>query len=220
MWCPWADAAESNGYWGTGNKGATLLSTINVTSPITDIMSLTGYRGAHLESRNVVGKYASGNIFAGEFKGIDGTDGILSFGQPFSQRPTALSTRIKYKTAPITKVSSSNPNFTYMRNEPDTCIVWCALIDSDEPFEIRTKKRDRQFFDNNGDYVVAYGEFCSGSDITDYVDITIPLNYKSYSRKPKYLLVVASTSKYGDYYTGVPGATLDILHFTLEYDYL
>ena len=219
MWCPWADAAESNGYWGTGNKGATLLSTINVTSPITDIMSLTGYRGAHLESRNVVGKYASGNIFAGEFKGIDGTDGILSFGQPFSQRPTALSTRIKYKTAPITKVSSSNPNFTYMRNEPDTCIVWCALIDSDEPFEIRTKKSDRQLFDKNGDYVVAYGEFCSGSDITDYVDITIPLNYKSYSRKPKYLLVVASTSKYGDYYTGGPGATLDILHFTLEYDY-
>lgn len=219
MWCPWGDSAESKGYWGTGNKGATLVSSVNVTTPITDIMSLTGYRGAHLESRTVVGKYASGNIFAGEFKGIDGTDGILSFGQPFTQRPTALGTRLKFKTAPITKFSTSDPNLSDMRNEPDTCIVWCALIDTDEPYEIRTKKSNRQLFDKNGDYVIAYGEFCSGSDINDYIDVTIPLRYNSTSRKPKYLLVVASTSKYGDYYTGGPGSTLDILQFSLDYDY-
>ncbi len=219
MWAPWGNAADDKGYWGTGNKGATLLSKINVTMPIDDIMSITGYRGVHLESRNVVGKYASGNVFAGEFKGIDGTDGILSFGQPFTERPTALSTRIKFHSEPISKASSFDPNLTYMLNQPDTCIIWCALIDGPSPYEIRTKKSNRHLFDRNAECVIAYGEVYYGDDIPDYVDVDIPLVYKDNNRKPTYILVVASTSKYGDFYTGGPGSTLDILHFTLKYDY-
>lgn len=219
MWAPWADAADDKGYWGTGNKGSTVISRINVTTPISDIMSLTGYRGAHLESKTVVGRYAAGNIFAGEFKAIDGVDGILSFGQPFTQCPTALKTRLKFHSELINKVSSSDPDLTHLRNTPDIGIVWCALIDSDEPYEIRTKKSNRRLFDRNDPCVIAYGEVTLNEDLPDYVDVSVPLEYNDTSRKPKYLLIVASTSMYGDYYTGGQGSTLDILHFTLDYDY-
>lgn len=219
-WYPWADASQTTGFWGTGNKGSTYIGSSNVTTPISDIMSLTGYRGAHLEAKVIAGiKFAAGNMFAGDFKRVVGTDGVLDFGQPFTERPTSLSTRIKFHSTPITRVSTSNPDLTNLRNQPDMCIVWCALIDSDTPYEIRTQKSNRQLFDKDGDCVIAYGEFSTDTDIDEYTDITIPLTYKSYSRKPKYLLVVASTSKYGDYYTGGPGSTLDILHFTLNYDY-
>lgn len=221
MWCPWPNPEDTKGYWGSGNKGSTYIGTSNITMPITDIMSLTGYKGAHLESKVIAGiKYAAGNIFTGEFKKVDPpTDGILEFGQPFTQRPTSLSTRIKFQSKPITKASKSNPDLTHLLNTPDVCIIWCALIDTDEQFEIRTKPSNRQLFDKDGDYVIAYGEFCSSTDITEFTDITIPLEYKSLSRKPKYLIVVASTSMYGDYYTGGPGSSLDIMHFTLNYDY-
>ena len=39
------------------------------------------------------------------------------------------------------------------------------------------------------------------------------------SRVPTYIVVVASASKYGDYFTGGDGSVLFIDDFSLEYDY-
>lgn len=217
IWCPWAEGSDP--YWGTGNKGATTLGDSN-TTPVADTSSPTGFLGASLETRFVgigmLGKLAAGNLFSGTYVRTDGTNGILSFGRPFTQRPTSLRATIKY--SPVT-ISHTSSDFRHLKGEPDTCVVWCALIDSDEPYEIRTKPSDRHLFDENAPEVIAYGRFQQGSEIADYTTVDIPLEYVSTARVPKYILIVASASKYGDYFTGGAGSLLLIRDYELRYDY-
>lgn len=217
VWCPWTKGEES--FWETGNKGASTLGQSNVL-PIENATSPTGYKGVSLQTKfvgvSVLGKLAAGSVFSGRFVKVDGTNGILAFGRPFTERPTRLRARLKYKTAPI---SDAIKQFDYMKGQPDTCSVWVALSDRTETYEIRTRPEVRQLFDPEDPSVIAYGVFNSGSDINDYVDIDIPFNYRSTSRVPKQIIVVGSASKYGDYFTGGRGAVLDIESFELLYDY-
>ncbi len=216
VWCPWAEGGEN--YWGTGNKGATTLGPSN-TVPTEETVDGNGL-AAMLQTKFVgiglLGKLAAGNIFVGDYVRTDGTNGILSFGRPFTQRPTKMRGYFKYTTAPI---SSTSSGFESLKNRPDTCIIWCALIDQNTPFEIRTNPNNRQLFDENGSYVVAYGKMEMGGNVSEYTPFEFELKYKSTSRVPKYILITASASKYGDYFTGGNGAILWVDNFELEYDY-
>ena len=216
VWCPWAEDGEP--YWDTGNKGATTIGSSN-SVPTDDTSTGTG-RAAKLQTVfagiGALGKLAAGNLFAGRYVRTDGTNGILSFGRPFTERPTRLRGQLKYTTAPI---SHTTTGFENLAGRPDTCIVWCALIDQDEPFEIRTNPRNRQLFDSAGPYVVAYGKVEYGHDIDSYIPFDIELQYTSTSRVPRYLLITASASKYGDYFTGGVGAVLYLDDLSLGYDY-
>lgn len=216
VWNPWAEGSTS--FWDTGNKGASTLGPSN-TQPSDDTPTGTG-RSACLETRFVgigmLGKLAAGNLFAGSYVRTDGTNGILSFGRDFTFRPTRLNCWVKYHSAPI---SSTTEGFGDLKDRPDTAVVWIALIDSPEPFEIRTNPKNRQLFDPDGPEVVGYGMMQLGRDYLEWEKISVPVNYKSTSRVPKYVLVVASASKYGDYFTGGNGSILYIDDFSLDYFY-
>lgn len=216
VWCPWAEGSEP--YWDTGNKGATTIGSSN-SVPTDDTSTGTG-RAAKLQTVfagiGPLGKLAAGNLFVGRYVRTDGTNGVLSFGRPFAERPTRLRGYLRYTTAPISHTSAG---FEQLAGRPDTCIVWCALIDQDEPFEIRTNPRNRQLFDPDGPYVVAYGKVEYGRDVATYTPFDIELQYTSTSRVPRYILITASASKYGDYFTGGVGAVLYIDDLSLGYDY-
>ena len=216
IWCPWAENGEP--YWGTGNKGATTLGSSN-SVPTDDTPSGTGW-AAMLETRfvgiGIVGKLAAGNLFAGSYVRTVGTNGVLSFGRPFTERPTKMQGMFKYNCVNIDK---SSTEMSYLMGRPDTCIVWVALIDSPEPFEIRTDPKDRQLFDPNGDYVVAYGSMQKGETVGQWTPFEFELKYNSTSRKPTYILITCSASKYGDYFTGGNGSVLCLDDFKLIYDY-
>lgn len=219
VWCPWADGGQR--YWDTGNKGATTLGQSN-SIPTDDTSTGTG-RAAMLQSKFVgigaLGKLAAGNLFTGEYVKTVGTNGILSFGREFSQRPTRLRGYLKYTPAPISSVSNNNPDYRYMKGESDTCIVWMALSDGTAPYEIRTDPKNRQLFNQNDPSVVAYGQFQSGAAIPSYQQFDINLDYRSTSRIPRYIVIVCSASKYGDYFTGGDGSVLYIDDLELLYDY-
>lgn len=216
VWNPWAEGGTQ--FWDSGNKGATTLGPSN-TTPTDDTVDGKG-RAAKLETKFVgigsIGKLAAGNIFTGSYVRTDGTNGILSFGREFKLRPTKMKGYMKYKTAPI---SSTTAGYTDLKGRPDTCIVWCALIDSAEPFEIRTNPNNRHLFDPDGAEVVAYGKIEAGYDIEAYIPFEFELNYKATDRVPRYIIVTASASKYGDFFTGGNGAVLYIDNFQLDYDY-
>lgn len=216
VWNPWPENGEQ--YWDTGNKGATTLGSSN-SFPTDNTSSGSGW-AAQLETRFVgigsIGKLAAGNLFIGKYVKTDGTNGILSFGREFTQRPTKLRGYFKYTTAPI---SSTTSGFESLAGRPDTCIIWCSLIDQNEPFEIRTNPKNRQLFDENGSYVVAYGKLECGENVNTWTPFEFTLNYRSTSRVPKYLLITASASKYGDYFTGGNGAVLYLDDLELLYDY-
>lgn len=216
VWCPWAEGGVQ--WWDTGNTGAATLGTSNVT-PSDDTPAGTG-RSARLETRFVgigaIGKLAAGSIMAGKFRKVDGTNGILDFGRPWTARPTRLRGYYKYTTAPINYASEE---FQRLKGQPDTCHIWVALTDLDTPCEIRTNPRNRQLFDKNAPYVIAYGEFCRGTNSNGWESFEIKLDYKATDRVPKYILVTCAASKYGDYFTGGTGATLLVDDFRLDYDY-
>ena len=216
IWNPWAEGGTQ--YWDTGNKGATTLGPSN-SVPTEDTSSGTGY-AAMLQTKfvgiGILGKLAAGNLFVGRYVRTDGTNGVLSMGRPFSERPVKMRGYLKYQTAPI---SSTTSGFEDLKGRPDTCIIWCALIDSAQPFEIRTNPKDRSLFDPQGDYVVGYGKIEYGENTGTYIPFEFDINYTSTSRVPTYILCTCSASKYGDYFTGGNGAVLYVDDLELIYDY-
>ncbi len=217
IWCPWAQ--NGTPYWGTGNKGAATLGDSN-TFPTTDTWNgATGY-AAELDTKfvgiSVIGKLAAGNMFTGDYVRTDGTNGVLNFGRPCNARPTRLKGYWKYKCAPINYTSTE---YSYLKGRPDTAAVYIALTDWSAQYEIRTNPKNRQLFDKNADYVIAYGEILSGKDIDNWTQFTIDIKYKDTHRVPSYILIVSSASKYGDFFTGGAGSTLLIDNFWLEWDY-
>ncbi|MCH5318767.1 MAG: PCMD domain-containing protein [Paramuribaculum sp.] len=217
IWCPWAQDGEK--FWDTGNKGATTLGESN-TQPVVNSESPTGYLGARLESKfvgiSVLGKLAAGNLFAGDYVRTEGTNGVLSFGRPFSNFPTKVSGTIDYTSVQISHASSG---MTSMVGQPDTCIIWCALADWENPFEIRTNPSNRHLFSPDDPGVIAYGQMQSGVSTGGMVPFEFELNYNATDRIPRWILLVCSASKYGDYFTGGSGSVLIVEHLQLEYDY-
>lgn len=216
VWNPWPEGSEN--FWDTGNKGATTLGDSN-TQPTDDTWSGTG-QAAKLATKFVgigtLGKLAAGNMYVGNYLRTDGSNGVLNFGKPFTQRPTRMKGYFKYTTVPINK---TNSDLTALMGQPDTCQIYIALGDWSEPVEIRTKPSDRKVFDKNDPHVIAYAEISSGESVLEYTPFTLELEYRDTSRIPSYIIVVASASKYGDYFTGGDGSVLFIDDFSLEYDY-
>lgn len=216
IWCPWDENGQQ--YWDTGNTGAATLGQSNVV-PTDHTPTGTG-QAAELDTKFVgiagIGKLAAGSIFTGSFKKVDGTNGILDFGRPWTLRPTKLKGYYQYKTAPINYTSSE---YTYLRDRPDSCHIYVALTDWTAPFEIRTNPKTRNLFDKNADYVIGYGELVFGGTMDDYQPFEIEIKYRSTSRVPSYLQITAAASKYGDYFTGGAGAVLYVDQFSFSYDY-
>lgn len=212
LWQPWAEGGTS--FWDTGNKGATTVGNSNST-PTTETSTGRG-QAASLESKYIVLKFAAGNIFTGTYVRTDGTNGVLQFGRPFTSFPSKLRIHYKYNCMTINK--SGDDDFKYLIGRPDSCQVYIALTDWDAPLEIRTRPSERQLFDPSDPKVIAYGELTKGESVTAWTQADIVLDYRYTNRTPKYIVVVASASKYGDYFTGGEGSKLWLDECELIYD--
>ena len=212
LWQPWAAGGIS--FWDTGNKGATTVGDSN-SMPTTETATGSG-KAAALESKYIVIKFAAGNIFTGSYKKTVGTNGVLDFGRPFTSFPTRLRFQYKYTCQTIDKVGDDSMN--YLKGRPDSCQVYIALTDWDQPFEVRTRPSERQLFDPSDSHVIAYGELIKGETVSNWTQAEITLNYRYTNRTPKYILIVASSSKYGDYFTGGTGSKLWLDECELIYD--
>ncbi|MDD2951881.1 MAG: PCMD domain-containing protein [Parabacteroides sp.] len=211
QWNPWPSGGTS--FWGTGNPGAAAFIG-NLTTPTTE--SVSG-KAALLESKDAVIKLGAGNIFTGDFA-LDGTNGVLQFGRPFASFPTSLKFQYKYTSTTINRIGQEVGSLESLRGRPDSCQIYIALSDKSEPYEIRTKPSVRQVFDKNDKNIIAYGEYTSGQSTTSYRQIEIPLEYRATNRTPKYIIIVAAASKYGDYFIGGEGSTLWIDEMKLVYE--
>ena len=220
-WNPWAE--NGTAFWGTGNEGSTILSSIgNVTSRIDGV---SGY-GALLESKNAMLKLAAGNLFTGDFDFDDDNDhpmdGRLTFGREFTSFPTSLQLYYHYTPATISIVGSTieetlSEEMRNMVGQPDTFHIYIAL--TDKQYEIRnaTDYKGQYLFNKNDAGIIAYGEKTGGDPVSNWTQIKIPLEYRAY-RRPQYLIIVCSSSKYGDYYLGGVGSKLWLDEMELVYE--
>ena len=210
LWQPWSTSS----FWDTGNRGATTIADSN-SVPTSETCNGSG-KAASLETKWVVMKLASGNIFTGSYVRTDGTNGVLSFGREFKSFPSKLRINYKYTSATIDKIGEDA--LEYLKGRPDSCHIYIALTDWNQPLEIRTRPSERQLFDKNDSHVIAYAEYISGNSDSQYQQKDLVLNYRYTNRTPKYRLRVASASKYGDYFTGGVGSKLLVDNFELIYD--
>ena len=211
LWNPWDENGEQ--YWDTGNRGATTVGESN-GYPIDDTSSGSG-QAVSLDSKYIVIKFAAGSIFTGKYVETDGTNGVLEFGRPFGGGyPTALRVNYKFHSEIINK--SADKDMEYLKGRPDSCQIYIALTNRTYP--IRTRPSTRQLFDPNDAGVIGYGQITKGDDVTEWTRHDIQINYRRYDEAPKYIIVVASSSKYGDYFTGGEGTRLWLDNFELIYD--
>lgn len=222
--CPWAAGATQ--YWDTGNRGATTVGNSN-SVPTEDTSTGSGH-AAYLESKWIVIRFAAGNIFTGKYLKTDGTNGILGFGRPFTGFPTKMTFDYKYTTSEISKIGDEQ--FRYLMGRPDSCHIYIALWHLEEgeeeefqgetyPIVVRTKPGSEQhLFSPDNPHVVAYGQLTQGSNVSSWTSETITLDYKYTDRAPTHIQVVASSSKYGDYFTGGVGSTLVLDNIRLVYE--
>ena len=209
QWNPWGSGATE--FWGTGNPGAAAFIG-NLTTPTDE--SVKG-KAALLETKDAIIKLGAGNIFTGDFE-LEGLNGLLHFGRPFGSFPTALRLYYKYTPATIDMIGDNAGDLASLKGQTDMCQIYIAL--SDKIYEIHNDPKNRQLFDPNDSGIIAYGEFTSSASVTSYKQLEIPLEYRYTDRTPKYIIIVASSSKYGDYYIGGVGSKLWLDEMELVYE--
>lgn len=217
-------------YWDSGNHGSQKMSK-NVTEVTTKYFH-SGKQGLCLHSQFVgfgaLGKFAAGNIFIGKYLATEVMDGVLGWGRPFNCpiRPKALKVWARYEPVNITHDDTSAlPSVS--KGDPDNGIVYIALVTDQTmsynsetwPQIVKTSSSSRQLFDPSGSNVVAYGEhvFTSATTEQGLVEITIPLNDVNPSLTVSNIIIVASASRYGDYFVGGNGSLLYLDDFELVY---
>ncbi len=224
-------ASSSNLFWDSGNHGSKT-GGVDVTVKDSSIKN-GGNFSVKMTSQNIAGQFAAGNLFIGKyletvmdwsvFKG----NGFLGWGRSFTSRPLALHGYVKYISATV-----SNPLEGKLEsNANDEGIVYIALGDWEGektdygtwPVTVQTNYKNPQnakLFDPTSDKIIAYGEKVfhesTGGDNV-MVEFTIPLKYRE-GRIPTDIILVASSSRYGDYFAGGVGSTMWLDDLKLIYD--
>lgn len=224
-------------WWDTGNHGSATMDT-NVTTPDLSIYH-SGNQSILLSSQKVgieilgnkVGKFAAGNLFVGKYLKTDGTDGVLGWGRPCISRPKALKVWVRYEPGTVDNGGSHIAN-----GATDQGIIYIAVGDwtgqesegETWPFIVKTKdasslfSTDKDTYSGNG--IIAYGEkvFTEAySDGGNLKELTIELDYDNfggYERKPSSIIIVASASKFGDYFEGAEGSKMWLDDMELIYE--
>ena len=208
-----------NKKWDSGNEGANTISEVNPTRP--EYTTVVKGTAAKLFSTTAVGQFAAGSLFTGDFGSatINPLGAKLSFGTAWAckERPTQLTGYYKYNPGEIDK---HNEKVTAVKKgNRDLCSIYIALLDWTAPFAVSTG--DDVFFKPDDSGVIAYGELSadktSPESMSKYEKFTIDLKYRDLNKKPTYILVVCSSSKYGDYFTGSTNSVLYLDEFDLIY---
>ncbi|MDE6408821.1 MAG: PCMD domain-containing protein, partial [Muribaculaceae bacterium] len=145
------------------------------------------------------------------------------FGRPYNgSHPKALKVWANYRPASGVKAESKNIDFLPVNFDGGTDHGQIYVALTTEPVEIRTNPSNRKLFDAEDAVVLAYGEKTwTGNFGPDGAleAVEIPINYNERANKQaaKYLVVVVSASKYGDFFSGAAGSVFYLDDFELVY---
>ncbi|MBM6757996.1 DUF4493 domain-containing protein [Bacteroides mediterraneensis] len=200
-WYPNTDA--SNSYWATGNEGVTMGGSSNSTG-VSDSHTGLAARLETVEVKVLIVKVkAAGNIFIGSYK-TSTTDpaSSVTFGRPYAgARPTKLSGYFKYQPG-ATMSSGSVPADRTLTS--DECDIYIQLW--------------------SGDVTIGEGHFITNQTVSEYTRFEIPVEYTVTNKRPDKITIVATSSRYGGYFSGINvigqlaiGSTLWVDDFELSY---
>lgn len=238
------EAKNLNTFWDTGNTGAAKMSKSPTSQEKTDVY-VKGGSSAKLESQFVgipsLGKFAAGNIYVGKYVDTYSSKPLgakIRFGREFSSRPTQLKGKYKYNRGKSVDYGDYNKE-ELNASGGDKCAIYIALSDNEglesggikTAYEIDNRASEDQpdkfiykstvDFSENNRNIVGYGSITDeeSKSTEDWQEFSINLEYRKPQSIPKFLIIVASASKYGDYFTGSSKSLMYIDDFELVYDY-
>lgn len=203
-------------WWDSGNHGSATLN-VNITTQDTELKN-SGNSSIKMQSQFVslmgIGKFAAGNVFSGVYSGTDGTNGILDFGRPMSSRPTKFQGYYKYVTGTVDYSDIDE----MPKGSTDKGNIYIAIGDWDAPVHITTK--DHNIFNKSDEHIIGFGEIIpdKNTDGNGLVPFSIDIEYRATNRIPTYIVIVASASYYGDYFTGSSSSTMWLDDLELIYE--
>lgn len=210
---------EGGVYWESGNRGATSGKKILLQGEDEDVVK---GKAAKLTSQwaGVVGfgAFSAGSIFSGYVESVSTSGAKLVYGQLFNGYPTALTGSCKYHPGLIDWEDNKKVETPSVM---DKALIYIALTTS--PCSIKSLTSEVIPFNPDGDNVIAYGKLEIDSEISDYKDFKIDLKYKA-SKMPEknskvYLIIMATSSSKGDYFTGSTESWMLLDELGLIYDY-
>ena len=224
----WYPNEDGKSFWDTSNPGTTTgagaLVNKNPTQGNGTIVHTSGGQSAELKSQFAdafgIGKFAAASLYSGRFNDLVGTKGAkIDFGQPFTSRPKALHGFFQYAPVAINYVGDNQPSGTVQEGDMDICSIYIAL--SKKIYTVDNTNTSTFIDFNKDDNIIAYGELPLSECVNTngkWKEFTIPLEYKT-MEKPKdlYIIIVASSSKYGDYFTGGAGSIMYLDDLQLIY---
>ncbi|MDE6811147.1 MAG: PCMD domain-containing protein [Muribaculaceae bacterium] len=229
---PGASGDKMTSFWGSGNEGSATASK-TVLDKYGDLKHSGNYC-ARLASTSAVGVIAAGNIFTGYYVKTDGTNGVLSLGREYNgSHPSKVKVYANYRPGGSVTIKEENAKYVdIVSGGTDQGQIYIAL--TTDPIEIRTNPKNRNLFpagptneDGNAhaDYskVVAYGQITWDKNFgpdggLEAVEIPFIYTERARSVKPKYLVIVASASKFGDYFCGSATSVMCLDDFELVYE--
>ena len=216
-------------FWDSGNHGSNSIAVVgrNITTQSSDYFN-SGKSSAFLKSQFVglgssVGQLAAGNLFAGKFMKTQGTTGAeLTFGRPYDgSHPDALEVYVRYSPAEVNYSKTD----ALKKGETDQCQIFVAFankgahIDTSKSIYFNPQGSTQSGYDYE---IYGYGQVTYNKEIGSSAGmekVTIPIDWYDSAKKneSKYIIIVCSASKYGDFFTGAEGSALYVDDFKLIY---
>ena len=219
-------------FWDTSNPGTTkgwgVMVNINPTTGVENPVHTPNGKAAELKTQYKV-KLAAASLYVGSFGSLVPESGLpsgakIDFGQPFTSRPIVLKGYFQYAPVAIDNVGGNQPANTVSKGDMDICSIFIIL--SKGTYQLNntiteTLLTEEKVFNN--DQFIAYGELPAEQCVStngEWKEFNIPLKYKEgkFDETPTHLIIVCTSSKYGDYFTGGEGSTMYLDDFELIYD--
>lgn len=223
-----SDYSTSGSFWDSSNPGTTTgagaLVNVNPTQGNSSIVHTSGGKSAELKSQYAsafgIGKFAAASLYSGKFNSLVGTNGAkIDFGQKFASRPTGLHGWFRYTSGKIDYRGDNIPAGLGEKGTDDLCSIYMALAKA--PHQLNNTDTSTFFDFENDDNIIAYGELPDAEAVStnnEWKEFNVELKYKDITPQTAYyLIIVCSSSKYGDYFTGSTGSIMYIDDLELLY---
>lgn len=226
-----ADFSVSGSFWDSSNPGTTTgagaLVNKNPTQGSSSIVHTQGGMSAELVSQYAsafgIGKFAAASLYTGKFNSLVGTNGAkIDFGQEFSSRPSGLKGWFRYTNGKIDYRGDNTPEGVAEKGTDDLCSIYIAI--AKQPHQLNNTDVSTFFDFENDPNIIAYGAMPDSEAVStndSWKEFNIKLTYKDITPLDNYyLIIVCSSSKYGDYFTGSTGSKMYIDDMELIYNEL
>ena len=229
-----SDPDSQTMFWGSGNgegsEGVNGSASMGITITYIDTDNKKdGKQSVKAQTSSMVGMLAAGNIFTGQFMGLVGTSGgKVNFGRPWTTRPSALKLYCKYNTGKMNIVN--NKNLGVSTSDYDRAQIKVAIGTwnyktyggtKDSPVHVNTTDESTfvDFYTDpstiaNGDLIIYNDGYSINkgakvtANTTEWIEYTIPLDYRQLTTYPTHIVISCAASQFGDYFTGYDQSAL------------